>query len=294
MGDKFNKIRALNKIAKTKRGKFHIEVTDISDIGSGVEVFVRAWKGGKQIGFGKDGSVELERFRIFNPPTLVPDVNGTIKRTVTDIKGAAHTASFREDHQEALLQVIAHNLSVMKNIHGAENIQKGKRGSTTSTFYPDANPESTSVDGYVARTGVDETFSTIRGGAGTTANDSDNDEGYATLIASTTSNQYAQMFRSIVLFDTSSIPDGDTISSATISFYGNFKFNGLGSTNLEMDVTASTPAANTSLVAADYQQLGSTSFGSVSYASYSTTGYNDITLNSSGLADISKTRVMPP
>src|SRR3990167_8130850 len=34
----------------------------------GIELFARAWRGTQQLGFGSDGSVEIERFRIFNPP----------------------------------------------------------------------------------------------------------------------------------------------------------------------------------------------------------------------------------
>src|SRR3990167_3637881 len=50
----------------------------------GIELFAKAWKNGKQMGFGKDGSVEIERFRIFNPPILVDDPNGTIIREWID------------------------------------------------------------------------------------------------------------------------------------------------------------------------------------------------------------------
>src|SRR3990167_1737916 len=42
----------------------------------GIELFARAWRGTQQLGFGSDGSVEIERFRIFNPPILVDDPNG--------------------------------------------------------------------------------------------------------------------------------------------------------------------------------------------------------------------------
>src|SRR3990167_4725754 len=43
----------------------------------GVEIMARAWKGTKQLGF-VDGTVEIERFRIFNPPIVVDDPNGDI------------------------------------------------------------------------------------------------------------------------------------------------------------------------------------------------------------------------
>src|SRR3989338_7388092 len=46
----------------------------------GVELFARAWRGTQQLGFGSDGSVEIERFRIFNPPILFDFANVTIIR----------------------------------------------------------------------------------------------------------------------------------------------------------------------------------------------------------------------
>lgn len=268
-------------------GDVTVEVVSSSGIPGGVEVFARVYRDGNQLGFGSDGTVDIERFRIFNPPLLVEDPAGGIAREHTGSDGSVKTRRLREDPLAALVETLAHT-AVAAGRNGA-NISTGKVGNTVSTFYPDANVESTSVDGYVARQGVDQTFAAIVAGAGTNAVDSDNDEGYAALVASTTSNQFSQNLRGIALFDTSAIPDGDTISSAVISFYGNFKFNGLGSPAFH--VVSSNPASSTALANADYGTLGSTSFGSVSYASYSTSGYNDVTLNASGLATISKTGV---
>src|SRR3990167_5565775 len=80
---------------------------------SGIELFARAWRGTQQLGFGQDGSVEIERFRIFNPPVLVDDPNGTIIREWTDIiTGEIKQRKLREDQIEALRQVIAHNAKI--------------------------------------------------------------------------------------------------------------------------------------------------------------------------------------
>ena len=149
-----------------------IEITKIEKIKGGVQIFARAWKNGKQLGFGKDGSVDIERFRIFNPPVLVDDPNGTITRDIFDIDGnKTGVRRLREDPAEAMRQVIAHNAKLV----GKEGtkIVEGKIGNTTDTFYPDADPESTSVDGTTQRNLVVETFPTIRSGAGTYAGPSD-------------------------------------------------------------------------------------------------------------------------
>ena len=61
-----------------------VEIQSVNKIEGGIEVFARAWKGAQQVGFGNDGTVEIERFRIFNPPVLVPDQNGAIVRESKD------------------------------------------------------------------------------------------------------------------------------------------------------------------------------------------------------------------
>src|SRR3990167_768249 len=78
-----------------------IEITSITAIEGGVELLARAWENGKQIGFGPDGSVDLERFRFFNPPILVDDPNGDIVREWTDdITGELKQRKLREAPQE--------------------------------------------------------------------------------------------------------------------------------------------------------------------------------------------------
>ncbi len=126
------------------------EVKEININGkSGIELFAKAWRDDKQLGFGKDGSVDIERFRIFNPPILVDDPNGEIVREWTDEEtGLLKQRKLREDPLQAIKEVIAHNVTLVGKNNG--KIVIGKVGNTTSTFYPDANPETTSVDGIVA------------------------------------------------------------------------------------------------------------------------------------------------
>ena len=59
-------------------------------------------------------------------------------------------------------------------------------------FNPDANPESTSVDGYAQRSigGAGEIFSTLRTSAGTATSDIDTSEICVNLEASATTDQY--------------------------------------------------------------------------------------------------------
>lgn len=164
-------------------------------------------------------------------------------------------------------------------------------GLTITTVSPDADPESTTVDGQVRRSGVNETFATIRAGAGNAAFPSETSSTAGQLAASTTSNQYGTLSRFVCLFDTSSIPDTDVISSATLSLYGRNVVDGFGGSQA-VGIVTSTPASNTNIVTGDYANFGTTRQASdIDLGSWVTSAYNDFPLNATGLASISKTGI---
>lgn len=165
-------------------------------------------------------------------------------------------------------------------------------GFSTLTVYPNAgDPGTTSCDGSVRRDGVAEAFGTIRAGAGT-AFDQTSATMQAGCTAHTVSNQYTDLNRIITLFDTSALEDTAVISAATQSAWGFGKANGLGAADFCLVNT--TPASNTDLANADYGQVGSTEYASrITYASavFNNTQYNDMAMNATGIAAISKTGV---
>lgn len=279
-----------------EKTKIKIDIVSINAITGGVEVFARAWKGGKQLGFGKDGSIEIERFRIFNPPVLVSDDNGDIVRIGKDINGKITERKLREDPAEAIRQVIAHNASLV----GKEgtNIIKGKIGNTTSTFYPDPNVESTSVDGLVRGTTVNQTWAAKIAETGSDAFDALTGDASILMTSGGTTNQWNELRRGIFIFDTSAIADTDTIDSGTFSLASALIAGATKADNLSITpdtaLVSSAPASNTALVAGDFDSLGTTEFATrISYANWSASDavYNDFTLNASGLSNISKTGV---
>jgi hypothetical protein len=92
--------------------------------------------------------------------------------------------------------------------------------------------------------------------------------------------------RSFFLFDTSSIGAGYAIDAATLSLYGYNKSNA-GVFGWGAQIYGSNPASNTALVSADYAAVSRVPFSdAISYAAFDVNGYNDWTLNSSGLAAI--------
>jgi RHS repeat-associated protein len=268
-----------------------IEVIAVSEIEQGIQVFARAWRDGKQIGFGENGTVEIERFLIYNPPILVPDPQGSIHQTGMDsITGVPITRTLREDLPQALMQTLVHIISVKQEAVTNSEIIPGKVGNTTSTFYPDAHPETTTVDGYTLRNGGNATWSSVRDNAGTGASDNAVNIPLAYLISGT--SNWSQMYRSLFLFDTASIPDTDIVSSATVSFYGQSKINNTGN-NMEAYIVSSNPSSNTAIIASDYSTLGTTRLSDtdIAYASFSLAAYNNYTLNAAGTNTISKTGI---
>lgn len=280
------------------KGKWHddvygldVEILSLTKIDKGIALFVRAWKDNEQLGFGKDGTIEIERIRIFNPPILVQDGNGkdVLRRRKSSVDGVTRTKKYREDLLGAIRLDVAHTVHLIAK--SGENIVNGKVGNTTSTFYPDANVETTSVDGFVALAGQ-SSWSAARDAAdGSAASDTATNDsvGYVRQGATT----YA-CNRGFFLFDTSSIPDTDSISAATLSIYGlaSDTIDAINDASSYINVVSSSPASNTALTTADFDQFGTTVFStSIDITSWSTTGYNDFALNASGIANITKTGV---
>jgi len=161
-----------------------------------------------------------------------------------------------------------------------------------ATFYPDANPETSSVDGWARRGGVNETWATIRAGAGNIAYDL---ELYSSLVgfkSSATANQWEMLDRGIYLFDTSALPDNSIISAATLSFYGDVSGDAQ-SRGVDASIYSSNPASNTAIVAADYTSLGTVQLSNtvLTLGTFSLVGYNDFPLNAAGIAAVSLTSV---
>lgn len=164
---------------------------------------------------------------------------------------------------------------------------------TTTTVYPDPDPESTTVDGVARRQGTDETFATIIAGAGTNVASTSASNFYCRVVCGTSSG-YNVLQRSIFLYDTSAIPDTDVISSGTHSLFGDNQTDtpSWGDTKIGLALLSSNPATNTDIVTADYGTLGSTLFATnLVYSTFSTSAYNDQALNANGISNISKTGV---
>lgn len=279
---------------KKIRSQYEIEIVSVETTLDGLNVFARAWdKNGNQIGFGADGTVDIERFRFVNPPVLVHDPLGDITRDFVDIDtGEQKQITLREDSREAILQALEHTISVKEEKFSSKNIVRGKVGNTTTTVYPDADTESTSVDGFVQLATSGETWSGIRNAANGTSV-ADSGAGGSPVLGLESDNTWGVFRREVFLFDTSSITDTDTISSATLSVKRDDSVSAfIDDLSQSMGIVSSAPASNTALATGDYDSFGTTDFATrIALSATSNGSYSDFALNASGLANISKTGV---
>lgn len=147
----------------------------------------------------------------------------------------------------------------------------------------------TGLDSNCYRYSDPSTWADIHDNADGTGTTVSNASFYAALVqSSTTSNRWAEIDRGFYLFDTSALPDNANISSATLSLYGSSKAD-TGSWSPSINIYSANPAATNNIVNADYDQVGTTPYSTaITYANWSTTGYNDFALNATGIAAISK------
>jgi hypothetical protein len=162
----------------------------------------------------------------------------------------------------------------------------------TLTFYPDAHPESASVDGDVGHDPPQHLWTTII--ALTTG---DWAQASATtmslfLISGGDTNQYVDYFiRGILCFLTSTLGAEASLLAGTFSTYGT-AISDLFAAPGYICLVSSNPASATALITADLRVHGTTDYTvRKAVAAYSITGYNDWVLNAAGLAAISKTGV---
>lgn len=159
---------------------------------------------------------------------------------------------------------------------------------STMTFVPDANPESTSVDGVVnSNPSPGDTWANVHAGTSLNAFDSFGSDEVAVSYSATDPGWFL-MSRGIMLFDTSALPDDANISAATLSLYITAVTDSMASNpEPQLDIVDSNPGSNTSLSTTDYGNVGTTRYASgTDLSSLTTNAVNVINLNATGIAAI--------
>lgn len=260
---------------------YEIEIVDTSIIDGGIVVYVRAWKDGIQVGFGADGTVEIERIRVFNPPVLIPDPNGLIVRSEYNEEfNVTIERKLTEDPEAAIQQSVGHTVSLIAK--DGLSIIPGKIGNTTTTVNPDPSTTGTTADGF-GTSGYGATMSI--------AHNTSTGDGFAT--EANTTQMYVRSLKNVsgyylsrigMTYDTSAV-GSDTISSSTLSLYGDsWAYANTHSSTIE--IVDFNPAANNDFQTTDFGNFSFTSFSSIAQASISQSAYNDFSLDSNGIANI--------
>ena len=152
---------------------------------------------------------------------------------------------------------------------------------------------STNADGRMARnTSINETWGVIIKGAGTTI---ENLTATITMIGTSAQTSATGYYISNVRFgwignaSASGLPSNAIINSANFSIKGaGTKSNGLGSINAAL--IGFTPSNNSTINTSDYNKNGTVKYNiaDIPYASWNNTGWNNFSLNASGIAAIGR------
>ncbi len=159
----------------------------------------------------------------------------------------------------------------------------------TFTDSPDADPETNTFDGQLESTQVDATISVIVAEVGVASIDNATTFRIANLVASATTDQYSILRRGELAFPTGeSIPSTDTLNEATVHLNGSSKeiaLGGGGNDNSKVVVVEAKPTNQDVIDNSDFEKMAWIDFGlSVIQDNWTNTGYNEIVLNSDGIA----------
>lgn len=153
---------------------------------------------------------------------------------------------------------------------------------TTTTAYPDANPETTTCDGVV-RAENTTTYSLARDAAtGTSASDTIASDAFITNYKVSASSWYVR--RGFFGFNVSSV-GSDTMSAVVFSICGSGdNFENVDTDGIE--IVSGSPASNTALSTGDFDAIGSTSYATKLLSAWDKTinTYNNFTLDSTGIS----------
>ena len=162
---------------------------------------------------------------------------------------------------------------------------------TVSEFNPDADTESSSVDGQARQDGAaGPTWAGMRGGAGNSSADSATTDDVR--IQNDSAGNWSDRRRLHFVFDTSSLPDNAIITAARFRFVATSKTDSFTDS---ISLVAGTTASSTALANSDFAiaNFGAkwASDTTVSSLTADSSTYNNISLNATGLAGISVTGV---
>ena len=155
----------------------------------------------------------------------------------------------------------------------------------TGTFYPNADPETTTHDAYIRLSGVTVSWSTIRSTANATLMSDSTVNIPAEIRTSTTSSMWNAMRRGQYGFDLSSL-SGQTVNAVDFSLFG-YAASTESLSGQSYSIAQITPTSWTQVSLSDYGAIQRTKFSTdTSLSSVSIGAENIHSLNSAGIAAI--------
>lgn len=161
------------------------------------------------------------------------------------------------------------------------------RTDLSATFYPDADTEITTHDGYAIRSvgAAGEAWSSIRGGASTSVVN-DTTPLIEQITSGTTSSFWRRLYRTQLSFDLASL-SGASVSAVDMSLQGSSEANS-DNFSSSFGCTPFTPASWTVVSSTDFaNNTSSTRYASdLAFASFSNGVYSTWSFNSTGIAAV--------
>lgn len=299
--DFFNKYqKSIVKIANTRIGRNLIGIKDsCPDDAKIIEVRPDSYtwyKGQKKMLYSEYLNLCLAQ-KIGNPKWIMNELKKKDKYILVDI----YRTSFRTHNKfakniERVLDILP--IKASRNTYNNDWYLYPALGLSTQsyTFNPNADPETSSVDGatYYFSTQVSWASIVVVAGNGS-ASTSTFDAGYKAR-SGTSADTWDFLVRGVFQFSTVTLDNYRPVESGEVSLYGQEKLNG----NSWSDAHASLALIDligspntTSVTTQDFARLhtgGNTRMASdFSYASFSTAQYNVFTLNNDGINFISRT-----
>lgn len=187
---------------------------------------------------------------------------------------------------------------IIPHFLGETNLLKNKLPKiylASSTFNPDAHPETTSVDGRASQAygaGAGVAWATIIAAGGNGASDNDAAQVIFDILCDTGSNTWRSLTRSFFLFDTSTL-GSSVVLKALMSVSGDAKDDPATAITPTWSIYETNPASNTQIVAGDFDAVFGVALSNntFTFAGTDAGGYNGLELNSLGLSKISTSSI---
>lgn len=162
-------------------------------------------------------------------------------------------------------------------------------GATSTTFYPEPHPESTTCDGHLGKdTGSGGAWSSVHWSDVAVSDLTDDTSEFLKCnMNAKPPSQWYDMRHSFVLFDASGVADDQVKSSATYEFVATGVFE--DNNSIEVALGTCNPESNDELIDADYNKLTNTRQASdkaLSTITHDSSTYTQFTVTGTGLSAI--------